>query len=595
MFGMSNASGRAKNLALEGLNARVMLADANLNITYMNNAVRALLEDAEADLKKELPQFSMKTLIGSNIDVFHKNPSYQRDMLAKLRKQHKATIQVGKFTFDLIVNPLLEGDKVIGFAVEWANAQERLLNLDYQHKMEAISRVQAIIEFTPDGTIVGANENFTRAMGYSAEEIVGKHHSLFVDAAYAKSQDYVQFWNDLRSGKFRADEFTRIAKGGAKIVLNASYNPILDENGNVAKVVKFATDVTDRVRAVEQLANGLRELADGNLVQEIKEKFPENLEQLRGDFNLSIQQLREAMTSVANNAAAISSGASEIRTGANDLSKRTEQQAASVEETAAAVDEITATVKDSAHRAEEAGQLVERTRKNAERSGEIVQQAVTAMGAIEESSNQISNIIGVIDDIAFQTNLLALNAGVEAARAGEAGKGFAVVAQEVRELAQRSASAAKEIKDLISHSGDQVKSGVSLVDQTGEALKEIVEQVQDVSRNVAAIVEASREQSTGLSEVNSAVNSMDQGTQQNAALVEQSTAASNALADEVESLNKLLARFRTGASQAAAPAKRSPQTAVGNASPSPARQMVKKVANAFGGAQAAAADDWQEF
>lgn len=286
MFGLKNSTLNAKASAVDGLSARVMIADAKLNILYMNNSVRELLEETEADLKKELPSFNVKTLIGSNIDIFHKNPSHQRGMLAKLTKQHKATIQVGKHKFDLIVNPIFEGGKLTGFAVEWANAQARLLNLDYQFKMEAISRVQAIIEFTSDGTIVDANDNFLKSTGYTLDEIVGKHHSLFVDPGYAKTRDYEDFWTDLRSGKFRADEFTRVGKGGRKVVLNASYNPINDENGKVVKVVKFATDVTERVRAVDQLATGLRELADGNLIQELKERFPENLEQLRGDFNL---------------------------------------------------------------------------------------------------------------------------------------------------------------------------------------------------------------------------------------------------------------------------------------------------------------------
>jgi methyl-accepting chemotaxis protein len=228
------------------------------------------------------------------------------------------------------------------------------------------------------------------------------------------------------------------------------------------------------------------------------------------------------------------------------LARRTEQQAASVEETAAALEEITTTVKDSTRRAEEVGSLVLRTRIGAETSGEVVRRAVFAMQGIERSSCEISYIIGVIDDIAFQTNLLALNADVEAARAGEAGKGFAVVAQEVRELAQRSAHAAKEIKALITTSGDQVRSGVALVDETGAALEAIVREVQEISGHVEAIVLAAREQSTSLQEINVAVNTMDQGTQQNAAMVEEQIAASHGLAGEAVELSSLLAQFRVG-------------------------------------------------
>ncbi len=225
-----------------------------------------------------------------------------------------------------------------------------------------------------------------------------------------------------------------------------------------------------------------------------------------------------------------------------------------MEETAAALEEITTSLKDATSRADEAGQLVERTRAGAAKSGEVVRRAVEAMGGIESSSREISSIIGVIDEIAFQTNLLALNAGVEAARAGSAGKGFAVVAQEVRELAQRSANAAKEIKALITKSGEQVHMGVTLVGDTGAALADIVGQVQEIERNVTAIVRSSREQATGLNEISAALNSIDQGTQQNAAMVEQQTAASHALANEVTALNRLIAQFRlTGNEVSTAP------------------------------------------
>ncbi|MVA57561.1 methyl-accepting chemotaxis protein [Agrobacterium vitis] len=296
--------------------------------------------------------------------------------------------------------------------------------------------------------------------------------------------------------------------------------------------------------AVHALADGLGRLADGDLAHSIETPFAGDLERLRFDFNAAVAKLHDAMAAVGQNARQIDGGATEIRASADNLARRTEQQAASVEQTAAALEEVTTTVRDSAHRAEEVGQIVTRARSGAEKSGEIVQNAVNAMEAIETSANQISNIIGVIDEIAFQTNLLALNAGVEAARAGEAGKGFAVVAQEVRELAQRSATAAKEIKQLIRVSGDQVANGVSLVSQTGEALDGIINEVQEINKHINAIVVASREQSQGLQEINAAVNVMDQGTQQNAAMVEEQTAASHGLAQEAAALTELLAQFR---------------------------------------------------
>nr|WP_172690786.1 PAS domain-containing methyl-accepting chemotaxis protein [Agrobacterium radiobacter]ASK47851.1 chemotaxis protein [Agrobacterium radiobacter] len=420
-------------------------------------------------------------------------------------------------------------------------------------KIEALSRAQAIIEFTPTGDVLTANENFLSALGYSLSEIQGKHHSMFCEPSYTASPDYRNFWKMLAGGDLMADEFMRLGKGGRKVFIQASYNPIFDMNGRVFKVVKFATDVTTRVENVEQLAGCLNSLADGDLAQQIEKPFIPSLERLRTDFNAASDKLKRAMATVADNARAISAGSSEIRTAADELAKRTEQQAASVEETAAALEEITTTVKDSSRRAEEAGQLVARTREHAEHSGEVVRDAIGAMEQIEKSSREISNIIGVIDEIAFQTNLLALNAGVEAARAGEAGKGFAVVAQEVRELAQRSAKAAKEIKSLINASGTQVENGVGLVTRAGSALQEIAEQVRDINTNVVAIVDAAREQSTALAEINKAVNSVDQGTQQNAAMVEEQTAASHSLAREAAALFELLEHFRfddTGRTQA---------------------------------------------
>ncbi|WP_082352375.1 methyl-accepting chemotaxis protein [Rhizobium sp. AAP43] len=304
--------------------------------------------------------------------------------------------------------------------------------------------------------------------------------------------------------------------------------------------------------AMSELAEGLAALSNGDVVFRLTRPFASHLDSLRGNFNESLDKLQAALRSVGANAQAINAGAAEIRAAADDLAKRTEQQAASVEETAAAIEEVTVTVRDTTKRAEDVGQLVERTRAGAERSGDVVRNAVAAMNEIEQSSQSISSIIGVIEDIAFQTNLLALNAGVEAARAGEAGKGFAVVAQEVRQLAQRSANAAQEIKALISRSTAEVGSGVALVGETGSELEKIVSAVQEISHHVQAIVTAAREQSTGLQDINLAVTAMDQGTQQNAAMVEQQTAASHTLAGEADSLNRLLAQFRLDGRQSGA-------------------------------------------
>ena len=299
-----------------------------------------------------------------------------------------------------------------------------------------------------------------------------------------------------------------------------------------------------QAHAMEVLATGLDRLAAGDLASRIEEPLSTSFhERLRTDFNTAVDKLHEAIRLVAANASAISAGTSEITQAADDLSRRTEQQAASLEETAAALDEITATVGKTAVGASHALTAAATVKEDAAQSGEVVSGAVKAMGEIEQSSREIGQIIGVIDEIAFQTNLLALNAGVEAARAGDAGRGFAVVASEVRALAQRSASAAKEIKALISTSDQQVKRGVNMVGATGEALERIVQRVADVHYAIGEIAASAQEQASGLQQVNTAVNQMDQVTQQNAAMVEQSTAASHSLARETAELVALTHRF----------------------------------------------------
>lgn len=486
--------------------------------------------------------------------------------------------------------------KVVKIATDITAAKQK--TMEDAGKLDALARVQAVIEFTPAGDILTANDNFLNTLGYVLSDIVGKHHSMFCEPDYVRSDAYRRFWSDLARGKPHTDEFRRLGKGGSEVWIQASYNPIFDVNGKVVKVVKFATDVTGRVKAVNALGQALNRLAEGDLEQRLNQPFPANLEQVRTDFNASVMRLSEAMREVGGNAGSIAAGTSQIRSAADDLARRTEQQAASVEETAAALEQITTAVADASRRAEEAGRLVATTKKDAEQSGMVVKDAISAMGDIERSSGQISNIIGVIDEIAFQTNLLALNAGVEAARAGEAGKGFAVVAQEVRELAQRSAQAAKEIKTLISTSSQQVKHGVQLVDKTGHALEEIVSRVNEIDQNVSAIVESSREQATGLKEINHAVNIMDQGTQQNAAMVEETTAASHSLAAEVDALNALLSTFKTGnrISIATATATVTPQKPAWN---SPARDLTLRVSKAFAAngnaALAQNTESWEEF
>ncbi|WP_184358466.1 methyl-accepting chemotaxis protein [Rhizobium sp. BK602] len=339
--------------------------------------------------------------------------------------------------------------------------------------------------------------------------------------------------------------------------------------------------VTETRRVVSALANG-------NLTEAMEGEFHGAFGELQQNVNTTMANLRSVLGEVRSAIDTINGGAGEMRLASGNLSQRTEQQAASLEETSSALEEITSAVRSSTERALEASHMADEARRSTQQSSAVVKDAILAMSRIEQASGEIGQIINVIDEIAFQTNLLALNAGVEAARAGDAGKGFAVVAQEVRELAQRSANAAKDIKSLISRSGTEVESGVKLVTATGEALGSIQSHVIKVNEHVHSIATAAKEQSTGLQEVNTAVNQMDQVTQQNAAMVEESTAATNRLADEAANLAHLIARFKLEANTSA------PHAADHRSKPvaSPAHTLGRRLSNAFGGRTAAA---WKEF
>jgi methyl-accepting chemotaxis protein len=372
------------------------------------------------------------------------------------------------------------------------------------------------------------------------------------------------------------------------------YLSAADEARRTAEAEVLANE---RSKVVGSVGEAMAALSGGDLTYRMPDNLPPEYAQLRRDFNDAMTQLQETMGTIAASTTSLRGGSDEIASASDDLSRRTEQQAASLEETAAALDEITATVKRSAEGAKQASGAASTARADAQKSGEVVREAVAAMGEIEDSSRQITQIIGVIDEIAFQTNLLALNAGVEAARAGDAGKGFAVVASEVRALAQRSAEAAKEIKTLIATSSAQVERGVKLVGDTGEALTGIVAKVTEIDGLISEIALSSQEQATGLNQVNSAVNQMDQVTQQNAAMVEESTAAAANLRSESQELVRLVDRFRTGAEpprasrpEAAQPGRHAPAR-------NPVAQERARLKSAFGGraATAATATEWEEF
>ena len=425
------------------------------------------------------------------------------------------------------------------------------------------------------------------AMGRRISKPIGQISSYFSDLAgghYEKAPPYRDRRDEI-GDMARAIEVFRDA-AVERQALRASQET--ERARTTAEKETAATEVlrqaAERQRVVSAIAAGLGQLSSGNLSVRLEQAFPEEYEALRTDFNNATASLEATMTSIIGSTSNVRCGAKEIAEAADDLARRTEQQAATLEETAAALDQITSTVRQSAAGADQAREAVTVARTEAERSDQVVTSAVDAMGRIESSSQQIAQIIGVIDEIAFQTNLLALNAGVEAARAGDAGRGFAVVASEVRALAQRSASAAKEIKTLISASEGEVKDGVELVRRTGSALQAIIGHVARVDTLVADITASAHEQSVALHEVNNAVNQMDQVTQQNAAMVEQATAAGHNLAMEADGLEAMVSRFQT-AKTAQEPAARAPFR--------PAPRLIRS--SRGGAAVALAQSDWEEF
>jgi methyl-accepting chemotaxis protein len=453
--------------------------------------------------------------------------------------------------FDLNGKPF----KVVKYATDITGAM--LEGADQQGQLAAVNKAQAVIEFDLSGRVLRANENFCRTMGYTESELRGQHHSLFVETAARTSAEYRQFWEKLARGEFDGGQYRRLGKGGREMWIQATYNPILDANGRPFKVVKYATDVTPQVLFANQMKRTIQEAGElstaaaaGDLTRRIdlNGKTAE-LQALSSGINELLDVTADLVAKVKRASGEVSRGADEISQGNANLSQRTEEQASSLEETAASMEEMTSTVKRNADNANLANQLALAARDKAEEGGAVVATAGAAMREINEASRRISDIIGVIDEIAFQTNLLALNAAVEAARAGEQGRGFAVVASEVRNLAGRSSTAAKEIKGLIQDSVHKVEEGSTLVLQSGTTLDQIVSSVKKVTDIVSEIAAASMEQSAGIEQVNKAVMQLDELTQQNAALVEQASAASQAMAEQARSLSHSLSTYRVGEAQ----------------------------------------------
>lgn len=440
--------------------------------------------------------------------------------------------------------------KIVNYTMDIT--ESKLAAADNAGQISGIHKTQGVIEFDLSGKILAANDIFLTLSGYAEPEIIGKNHSMFVESAYRNSPDYKAFWDALNRGEAQVGQVKRINKQGNEVWMQAIYNPIVDMNGKPFKVVKYATDITEQHNSAQILANAVEETKA--IIENAKVGDLSNRVSLAGKagaiaslcdgVNALMDKMTEIILQVREAGETINTAAGEISTGNNDLSSRTEQQASSLEETAASMEELASTVKQNSDNAKQANQLATAASGVAIKGGEVVDEVVTTMTAINESAKKIEDIISVIDGIAFQTNILALNAAVEAARAGEQGRGFAVVAGEVRNLAQRSASAAKEIKDLINDSVTKTAEGTLLVEQAGKTMKEVVSSVQRVTDIMGEIAAASAEQSTGINQVNQAVTSMDEVTQQNAALVEQAAAASESLVDQAESLVQAVSVFK---------------------------------------------------
>lgn len=465
----------------------------------------------------------------------------------------RITKQGQRIWIEASYNPILDeyGQpfKVVKFATDITKKKNQ--NADFASQLDAISKAQAVISFNLEGVIYEANDNFLNALGYTSDEVRGKHHSMFVDKEYVQSEEYREFWRKLNSGEHFVGRFPRIRKDGKVIWIQANYSPIRDALGNIYKVVKYATDITAQVeaeqqlqQAVEQVNSAIEAATANDLTKRVSlDGKSGSLLSLCQGVNGLLVTMTDVITQIKSASDAVYLGAREISNGNTDLSRRTEQQAANLEETASSMEQLTSTVRQNSDNAQQGSTLAANAVSVASDGGELIEQVVVTMASINESSQKISDIIGMIDGIAFQTNILALNAAVEAARAGEQGRGFAVVASEVRTLAQRSANAAKDIKGLISESASKISVGNDLVGKSGATMQEIVAAIQKVSSIMNDISTASSEQSNGLDEIGKAVSQMDEMTQQNAALVEEAAAASESLLTQADQLANNMNQF----------------------------------------------------
>ncbi|APE44118.1 hypothetical protein BOO69_12425 [Sulfitobacter alexandrii] len=604
-----------KSAAFVGSSARLMMVDTDFRVIFANPACEEMMTANRSAMADVWPGMTGETLVNADLRAF----APLRDAISRAERTGTSAgsepvsemVKVGDRLLKITMS-LAEGadGEWIGWVIEWADRTQAQRD---SALTQALDAQQVVIEYDLNGKIRGANQNLLDLIGGTLED-TGKHNlsSMFANNLEGDS-DGRKFVAQLLGGEPTQGRFNVFSSHAQRsYIIDGSFVTLEDHRGQPHRLIFIGTDVSaedeamraaeaerernaaEQARVVTALGEVLNRLAEGDLETEFSVDVPPAYEKLRSDFNGTVRALREAMSAVMHNAESIRNETAEITSAADDLSRRTEKQAATLEETAAALDELTVSVRSAAEGADDASTMSSEAQKNAQRGGEIARQAIAAMDAIRTSSQEISKITSVIDDIAFQTNLLALNAGVEAARAGEAGRGFAVVATEVRALAQRSSDAAREINALISSSGEQVSQGVDLVDRTGTALAAIVTSVSEISNRVSDIATSAREQSSGLAEINTAVNELDHVTQQNAAMFEETTAASHALTAEADALAAAVGRFRIGRENAPPTAPRTASAPMPVTAPRAAVPVMQGNA-ALDMATDTEADGWEEF